>query len=93
MKRKDQKISEDDTMQPEYKFDYSKAVWGKHARRLIDEESNTVVIQPDVFKFFPDSESVNNALRSLIEISKRAGATKSRRKRRAAAGVAKTVKT
>lgn len=28
----------------------------------------TVVLDPDVFAYFPDSESVNRALRALIEI-------------------------
>ena len=31
-------------------------------------EDGAVMIEPDVRKYFPDSESVNKALRSLIEI-------------------------
>ncbi len=30
--------------------------------------TNVVVIDPDVVKYFPDHDSVNNALRSLTEI-------------------------
>jgi len=70
MKKENLENNEEDTMRPEYDFDYSKAVWGKHAQRLIDEGSNTVVIQPDIFKIFPDSASVNDALRKFIAISK-----------------------
>ncbi len=31
-------------------------------------EEGAVLLDPDVRKYFPDSESVNNALRKLIEI-------------------------
>jgi hypothetical protein len=31
-------------------------------------EDGTVVLEPDVRRFFPDSESVNKALRSLIDL-------------------------
>ncbi len=31
-------------------------------------EEGTVMLQPDVRKYFPDSESVNTALRSLIAL-------------------------
>ena len=31
-------------------------------------EEGTVVLEPDVREYFPDSESVNNALRSLIAL-------------------------
>lgn len=84
MKKEDLKINEEDTMREEYDFDYSKAVWGKSAKKLLEEGANIVVIQPDVFAVFPDSASVNEALRSLIELSKKAGAAKNRRKRRPA---------
>jgi len=81
-----------DTMRDEYDFDYSKAVTGKYYKRLRKEGSNTVVIQPDVFEVFPDSDSVNAALRSLIELSKKAGAAQNRRKRRPAGAGAQAVK-
>lgn len=63
----------DDDLLPEYEFDYSKGVRGKYYQRLMEEGSNSVVIQPDVFEVFPDSESVNAALHTLIEISKITG--------------------
>jgi len=48
-------------------YDFSKGVRGKYARRYA-EGTNVVVIEPDVAKFFPDHDTVNEALRSLIAI-------------------------
>ena len=49
-------------------YDFSKGRRGKHARRYV-AGSNVVVISPDVAEAFPDSESVNEALRMLIKIA------------------------
>jgi hypothetical protein len=65
MKRKGE-VSSDD-LRPEYTFDYSKAVRGKYYRRLIKENANVVVLEPDVAKAFHDSKAVNDALRSLLK--------------------------
>ena len=51
-------------------YDFSKGVQGKYARRYA-EGANVIVIDPDVAKYFPDHDSVNQALRSLAEIIKR----------------------
>jgi len=51
-------------------YDFSKGVRGKYAKRYADG-TNVVVIEPDVVKFFPDHDAVNQALRSLSEIMKR----------------------
>jgi len=59
-----------DEMRPEYDFDYSKAVRGKYYRRLIEEGSNVVVLEPDIAKAFRDSVSVNEALRSLLDLTR-----------------------
>ena len=59
-----------DELRPEYDFDYSKAVRGKYYQRLLDEGSNIVIIEPDVAKAFRDSVSVNEALRSLLELNR-----------------------
>ena len=59
-----------DEMRPEYNFDYSKAVRGKYYKRLLEEGTNVVVLDPDVAKTFHDSASVNEALRSLIDLSR-----------------------
>ena len=50
-------------------YDFSKGIRGKYAQRYA-EGSNIVIIDPDVAEVFPDSESVNEALRLLIKISK-----------------------
>ena len=54
-------------MRAEYDFDYSKAVRGKYYKRLLKEGSNVVVLERDVAKAFPDSASVNKALRSVLK--------------------------
>ena len=59
-----------DDLRPEYDFDYSKAVKGKYYRRLLEEGSNVAVLEPDVSKAFRDSVSVNEALRSLLELTR-----------------------
>ena len=51
-------------------YDFSKGERGKYAKRYA-EGTNIVVLSPDVAEFFPDSQSVNQALRLLIEIASR----------------------
>jgi hypothetical protein len=51
-------------------YDFSKGVRGKYAKRYA-EGTNIVILSPDVAKFFPDSQSVNQALRLLIDIANR----------------------
>ena len=48
-------------------YDFSKGVRGKYAERYA-EGTNVVLIDPDVAEFFPDHDTVNDALRSLIRI-------------------------
>ncbi|MGD0819247.1 MAG: hypothetical protein ABSA71_00710 [Desulfomonilia bacterium] len=50
-------------------YDFSKGIRGKYAQKY-SEGTNVVVIEPDVSKFFPDHDSVNQALRSLADIIK-----------------------
>ena len=69
MKSKDKRISVDD-LRAEYDFDYSKAVKGKYYQRLLEEGSNVVVLDPEIAKAFTDSASVNEALRTLLDITK-----------------------
>lgn len=54
-------------MRSEYELDYSKAERGRYYKRLLKEGSNVVVLDRDVAKEFPDSASVNKALRSLLK--------------------------
>jgi hypothetical protein len=48
-------------------YDFRGAVRGKYFRRYL-AGSNVVVLAPDVAKDFPDTESVNSALRTLGEL-------------------------
>ena len=48
----------------------SKAVRGKYYARM-QEGTNVVLIAPDLMDTFPDSEAVNEALRSLKRIADR----------------------
>lgn len=52
-------------LRPEY--DFRGGERGKHAERYA-EGTNIVMLDPDVAEVFPDSESVNNALRALLPI-------------------------
>jgi len=56
-----------DDLRPEYHLDYSKAVRGKYYKRILKEGTNVVVLEPDVAKAFPDSASVNIALRVVLK--------------------------
>ena len=68
MKPKASKTS--DELLPEYHFDYSTAVRGKYFKRLVKEGANVVMLEPDVAKVFTNSASVNEALRSLLTLTK-----------------------
>ena len=68
MKAKERKLS--DELRPEYDFDYSKALRGKYHKRLLTEGANIVMLEPDVAKAFVDSAAVNDALRSLLDLTK-----------------------
>jgi hypothetical protein len=68
MKAKEKKTS--DELRPEYNFDYSKAVRGKYYKRILEEGANVVMLEPDVAKAFVDSAAVNDALRSLLDLTK-----------------------
>jgi len=62
------KKSIDDAEMPE-EIDFSNSVRGKFAGRVANG-TTMVLLEPDVTKVFPDSESVNAALRMVL----RAGA-------------------
>ena len=63
--------NQDSEMRDEY--DFSKGVRGKYSERF-SQGSNVVVLDPDVADVFPDSESVNKALRALAEIARQSNA-------------------
>ncbi len=54
-----------DDLKPEY--DFSQGIRGKYVSRLA-EGANVVVLDSDVASIFPDSASVNEALRALARI-------------------------
>jgi hypothetical protein len=58
------KKTPDRDMLPEY--DFSAGVRGKYAARIA-KGSNVVVLDKDVQKLFPDSATVNTALRALAQ--------------------------
>jgi hypothetical protein len=58
-----------DEMRPEY--DFSNGERGKYYEAY-QQSSNVVVLDPDVAEIFPDSASVNEALRLLAKIAKAA---------------------
>ena len=57
---------EDADMQAEY--DFSDGIPNPYAQRF--QELNLVSLEPDVKAVFPDSQSVNEALRLLIKVAK-----------------------
>lgn len=67
MKKAEQEA--EDELRPEYKrSDFGEIVRGKYARK-IKEESNVVLLEPDVAQAFPNDEAVNKALRYLLELA------------------------
>jgi len=60
---------DEDEMRPEY--DFSNAIRGKYAKRF-PPDAVMVLLAPDVAAAFPDSDSVNDALRLLIKTAKQA---------------------
>ena len=71
MKKNNDPINEGDELRAEYDFTKMRSgVRGKYAEGYT-AGSNVVVLDTDVAKAFPTSESVNEALRLLIEIAER----------------------
>ena len=67
MKKAAKKTPPPDTLD---EYDFSKGVRGKYAKRY-SEGTNIVALAPDVAEFFPDSESVNAALRALVSVARK----------------------
>jgi hypothetical protein len=59
-----EKSPELDPLAPRPNLDFSKGIRGKHLDRIL-QGTNVVLIAPDLQDTFPDSASVNEALRSL----------------------------
>ncbi len=63
--------SSSDELRVEYKrSDFKKLERGKYYERVKDS-SNVVVLDPEVAAVFPNSDAVNKALLSLIEVGSR----------------------
>lgn len=63
--KKAQKKTEDMEMREEY--DFSEGVRGKYAKRYA-EGTNVIVLDPELTELFPDSKSVNEALKYLAKL-------------------------
>jgi hypothetical protein len=60
-------MNSEDTLRPEYSADLIKSgIRGKYASRF-REGTNIVLVDADLHRIFPDSESVNRALRKFAE--------------------------
>ncbi|MDQ5910509.1 MAG: hypothetical protein QG599_2606 [Pseudomonadota bacterium] len=60
-------MNDEDTLRTEYPADLIKSgVRGKYVKRY-REGTNIVVISPELHKLFPDSDSVNKALREYAK--------------------------
>ncbi len=60
------KITENEEMRPEY--DFSGGILGKHYQAY-QQGVNVVFLEPEVAEVFKSSESVNHALRMLMELA------------------------
>jgi len=63
--KKAQKKTEDMEMREEY--DFSGGIRGKYAKRYA-EGTNVIVLDPELADLFPDSKSVNDALKYLAKL-------------------------
>ena len=54
-------------------YDFSRGVRGKYAQRY-SEGTTIIILDADVAKVFRDSESVNKALRALVEVANKTAA-------------------
>lgn len=63
----------DSDLRPEY--DFSRGARGTH-HEAYRAGTNMVLLDPDVAKAFPDSASVNRALRRLLEVAQAEAAAK-----------------
>jgi hypothetical protein len=71
MKKRAEKNKPKDELRREYDFSRLEGgVRGKYASRY-KAGSNLVLLSPDVAAYFPNEQSVNSALRALIEVAKK----------------------
>jgi len=70
MKKKPEKRDRTDELRREYDLSRLQGVRGKYVARY-RAGTNLVLLSPDVAKYFPDEQTVNTALRTLIPASKK----------------------
>jgi len=80
------KTDELDPLAPRPNLDFSKGVRGKYYERM-QAGTNIVLIDPDLLDTFPDSASVNQALRSLKKNATIRPAAPTQRRRKTASAV------
>jgi len=71
------KRKEPDSSEMREHYDFSGGVRGKYVGR-IRRAGRVVMLDPDVAKLFPDSQSVNHALRTLASVIPRARRSRKR---------------
>lgn len=79
MKKASAKRNNDD-LRPEYDLSQLKGVRGKYYREAT-AGTNLVLIEPELANVFPDTESVNRALRLLADTAESATAKKGLRRK------------
>lgn len=67
MKKTSESRKNSDELQTEYRFDYSKSKPNRFASRA-RRQGVAVLLDPDVARVFKSAESVNKALRALINV-------------------------
>jgi hypothetical protein len=71
----------DEELRPEYeRSDFGELVRGKYAPRIA-EETNVVVLDPEVAAAFPNDAAVNEALHGLLDLARVSVRRASRRPR------------
>lgn len=62
-------MDENDELLPEYDLDYSKSKPNRFAAKY-SQTQRTIVLDSDVAENFPSAESVNEALRFLVRVTR-----------------------
>ncbi|MEO6807295.1 MAG: hypothetical protein ABI286_07140 [Edaphobacter sp.] len=70
----------EDNYEMETEYDFSNSVPNPYAARF-REGTTQILLDPDVYEVFPDSESVNAALRMVMRAGARAASSKMKVKR------------
>jgi len=74
------KSSKRDPLAERPELDFSKGVRGKYSN-LLAKGTNVAIIDPALHPYFPDSESVNRALRAFLSIGESMQAVSAPRRR------------